>query len=708
MMRYIVLIWKKIIVTGKYLIRRLVSALGMLLFFFSNSAVAKAPEGYRSIANNKVESEKFELRKTNIDFARMQLLFDPLTNNIIVGNGSNITHCYKMNEKGYVVDSFSRDSTLLISGVFFDEFTYVDWAITGNKVPQKYSEIIDADALTEKEFKRYISSADEVDYNKFYGKNERVRVYLKIKDSWMVLETAKRFNDFSTDINDSHYEVKSTVYPKKLRNRLVPLTAESYRNNWKNPDNKIIIKHFKKEGSSSSRFMDINGMTWDGDYGTGYFQIKHQDDVLYFKAHTTKSYSKFSPDIEVYVVPDEYSSKVNISLIELSRHSKNKRSVEEAGLYVLRDKINLTDELIEDYEKRGVSFGTYLFHKLKIDWKPVFTGFFEGQGALSKINYFTESVEEFNMPLMSEFESKKRTLPKEIVFNWNGFEGVEGVEGVINIMFNAEIYQWNVSNKPIYIKLLINREELIETFQMLNVDDRPIEIKMAMEKIDDHHVFLSTWASNGIKSFQLNLIDLVTRDNNSEINEKELTQYFEKARLDLDYQAALKNFSVLPAYFNTSEFIARYSDYTDDYAFVFADQTTKMLIASLSNSDFKHSKQLLMHYIETLMPRTGRNKKADDVASIGLILCINSKDSDTCKIIFDKLLPELDVAKLDNEVLLYNLACYYSINNDKANMLKSIKQSIKHGKAAAQFIQDADFKAYKKDTDFLDAINFKP
>ena len=688
----------------KRMIRRIISAAGMAFLFFSNGAAAKAPEGYRPISDNKVESEKYELRKTNIDFVYKQILFDPLTNNIIVGNGAHITSCYKMNEKGYVIDSYSHDSSLLISGVFFDEFTYVDWAITGNKIPQKYSKIINADTLTEKEFKRYISSSDEVDYNKFYSKNEHVRVYLKIDNSWMVLETAKRFNDFSININEPHYEVNSTTYPKKRSNRLVPLITESYRNNWENSDNKIYISHFNKEGSSSSRFMDINGMTWDGDYGTGYFQMKHQNDVLYFKAHTTKSYSKFDPDIEIYVVPETFRSKVNIELIELSRHSKNKRSVDEAGLYVLREKINMTDESIANYEKMGVSFGTYLFHKIKINWKPVFTGFTEKLGEIHKIIYFTDTVEQINKPLTFNVDSKLRTLPKEIIFEWKGFGNVAGV---INVSFNKEIYQWKIPRESIYLKLLINRDELIDTFQKLEFNDQPIEIKLAMEKIDDHNAFFSTWASNGIKSFQLNLIDLESQGNNSEINEEELNQYFENARLNLDYHAALKNINKLPAYLITSSDIARYSDHTDEYAFLFADQVTKLLIARLPKSDITSSKRLLIHYIEELMPRAGRNKKTDDVASLGLAYCVFAKDSDTCKIIFDNLLPELDITKLDNNILLYNLACYYSVNNKKENMLKSIKQSIKYGKTAEQFLQDSDFEVYWKDTGFLEAINFR-
>ena len=348
MFRYILLFWRILIVLSKNALRG-IAGIVMMFFFSSTSAMSKAPEGYHAISENKVESEKYELRKTNINFMYKIILFDPINNNMIVSSSAvGFSSCVKINEKGYIIDRYSHDSTLLMSGVFFDEFTFVDWAISGNKIPQKYSKIINADTLTEKEFKRYISSADEVAYEIFYSKNEHVRVYLKVDNNWMVLETVKRFDNFSSNINERHYDVNSTVYPKNKKNRLVPLTPETYRISWEHPDNKISIAYFNKEGSSSSRFMDINNMTWDGDYGTGYFNIKHQGDVLYFKAHTTKSASRFSPDIEIYVIPEKYRSKADIALIELSRHSKNKRSVEEAGLYVLREKIKISGHPVKN------------------------------------------------------------------------------------------------------------------------------------------------------------------------------------------------------------------------------------------------------------------------------------------------------------------------------------------------------------------------
>jgi len=338
MFRDILLLWRRVIVISKNALARFTGAV-LIYFTGSASAMSKAPEGYLPIFENNVESEKYELSKINIDFVPKVFWYDSINHNMIVssrvsGGGSYV----KINEKGYIIDRYSHRSTLLRSGVFFDGSSYVDWAISGDKAPQHYREVVDADKLSEEEFKHYINTADEVDYDVFYDEDKYARVYIKSDNSWSVLETVKRFDDFSSNINGRHYEVNSTVYPKKQNNRLISLSPQTYQKSWEHPDNIVSIVYFNEEGQSSSRFMDINNRTWDGEYGTGYFKLKYQDETLYFKAHTTKSYSRFDPDLEIYMTPEKLRSKINRVFITLSKHSKNKRTAEEAGLYVLREK----------------------------------------------------------------------------------------------------------------------------------------------------------------------------------------------------------------------------------------------------------------------------------------------------------------------------------------------------------------------------------
>jgi len=675
----------------------------MVFLFSSNNAVAKTPKGYHSLSGNTVESEHYEIRK--IDSVSDNVYFDEINNNFIIG-----WYGYKkINEKGYVIDSYVHSGDLFISGTFFDEKTYIDWAITGNKIPQKYSRIIDADRLSDDEFKHYIDSTDEVEFEQFYGDKKWARAFLKIEDRWMVLETVKRFDDFSIEVGKNYIQNKKNrlMRLKSAGNRQLIFSKGIEKNkNLEGLDNKLSIKHFDKKGSSSIPFLDINGRGWDGDYGMGYFRIVHQNETLYFKASTIKTYTVktygYSPRIEIYMAPEQYRSRVSIALIKLNNAEKSERESNEVGMYVLREKINISDEAIANYEKRGVSFGTYLFHKNKFDWKPVFEGFADKSGKIQSISYFTGEKESIKKPLETPIALKSRTIPKEISFTWD--RSIKDSKG-FSIFFERRLFQWDSPQESINFKLILDRDEMVEIFQRLSTERKLIELKFVMENLDNNSAFLSTWITSGVETLKVENARLKTVDNSLDFNRDALRMHFERGRINIDYLAALESIKALPEYFLSSGSIVKESYFSDEYALDLAQQSTKLLIAQLSTSELKNVRRILTHYIDKILPYVSRVKKNNDVASLGLVYCTASRDRKMCKKIFDKLLPSLDVNKLDNEILLYNLACYYSVNDEKDNMLKTIKRAVKYGKTSAQFMQDSDFEKYWKDTDFLSAIN---
>lgn len=672
----------------------------MALYCSISGAMARMPKGYPFINDKTIESERYEVRNINKASWAEHVLFDTANNHLIVSTGWIDAEYWKINEKGYVIDEYSHNSSLLLSGILFDEHSYVDWAITGNKVPQKYSKIIDADVLSEDEFNQYYNSADEVEYDEFYDETKQVRIYLKIKNKWMVLETTKRIDEFDGYANSDYHEVTSKRYPKKQKNRLKVLTG-GRSTLWDDSTSKIFIKHFDKKGSSSRPFLDINNRGWDGYYGVGYFQVNIQDEQLYFKAQTAKMDSSFYPAIDIYMVPEQYRFKFEPVLIKVNAATRYRRPPDEIGMYVLRKKISTTDEAIANFEKKGVSFGTYLFHNKKFNWKPVFTGFSNRSSEIRQINYFNNVTEPFNDQLTSEPASKKRAMPKEIIFDWII---PKNITGAMSILFDGTFYQWSAPHKSIYFDLVFDRTETIEAFQLLSGNDELIKIELRMEKLDDNSHLLSAWIGNGIQVVKLKNATLKTQNNNIDFDENELRQRFKNVRMNKAYQAALNDASRLPEYFLITEDVAKNSDDAGDYAHLFANQTTKLLLKHFSTSTFVNAKKLLTHYITEIVPYSELSKKTNDVASLGLVYCISSNDDAMCKKIFDELLPRLKISKLDNEVLLFNLACYYSINNEKENMLKSIKQAIKYGKATEEFMEDNDFKHYWEDADFLNAV----
>ncbi len=148
------------------------------------------------------------------------------------------------------------------------------------------------------------------------------------------------------------------------------------------------------------------------------------------------------------------------------------------------------------------------------------------------------------------------------------------------------------------------------------------------------------------------------------------------------------------------------SELLADYSFEMANYTTKTIINSLQNGDFVSAKKIVLHFTEKLLPIVGTSRKQDDVASNSLVLAIMAKDKEVEVLVFEKLLPKNFEAKdIINEILAFNLSCYYAFNNNKKSMLAMIAQSLNLGKSPQEFKNDTDFSAYWEDEDFIAILN---
>jgi len=146
--------------------------------------------------------------------------------------------------------------------------------------------------------------------------------------------------------------------------------------------------------------------------------------------------------------------------------------------------------------------------------------------------------------------------------------------------------------------------------------------------------------------------------------------------------------------------------YPTEHAFVVADVYTKLLIVNLKSNDFEAGKKIIAHYINHILPIAGASEKTTDISSMGLVLSILSKDEALSQMIFNKLLGEdFKINEISNEILLFNLACYYAINKQKEPMLLAIRQALHHGKQSQQFLDERDFQAYWQDKQFQAVLN---
>jgi len=142
------------------------------------------------------------------------------------------------------------------------------------------------------------------------------------------------------------------------------------------------------------------------------------------------------------------------------------------------------------------------------------------------------------------------------------------------------------------------------------------------------------------------------------------------------------------------------------------DNYAHLLVKIVGSGDLKYSEKLFFYFVENIYPHTLGIKNNEMsyaismIASQGLILAIQLKNKKISAIVFERLLgDEYDITTHSNATLIYNMACYYAVNNKVTEMLIAIKQARKRGKPPEQFMKDTDFKRYREDPKFLNAIN---
>ncbi len=691
---------------------------GLVLFSAANNHCSELDNNYWYLSDNSVESDHYEIIKIHSGIINHELLYDNINKTYLVQSGYAIANDYlKINELGYVIDTFSFDSRLNISGLFFDEYGVVDWAITGKKILQKFSRIINADEITDDEFKGYLSRAKQMDFSKNYD-NEILRCYLYIDNKWVVLESKNRFNDFEQDYDEDYFQLTSKVYLKNINtNRRLQSLENKIRpfQKWKDQSNKIVINRFLKQGYKRARLYDINSTDWEGNYGIGYFDVRHQGEDLHFKAFTTQGSSvNYNPGLSLYAAPVKQQKTEETQLLVLEPH-RRKRKVEEIGLYAIRKKINTSSDSIDKFEQQGISFGQYLFLKSKFNVAVLFEGFNSSSENKIKIHniVFKDGSEEFiNTTIDNQLKAKYRLMPEKLRFEWLDVK-TDKKQFYLNL--NGTIYNWKYPNKGIDIDFTFSNTELLEVFQNLlessdGVSDlsQKLIFKIELTAVDGNHAYISLYITTEFRSIKLKNVSIRRLNKFDDVNKKQAVQFFESTKIKSLFESAMSDVvdsETVHEFISQTAVIARSSNYIDEYSFQLADYTTKLMIHLSEKRQAKLAVSILNNYMNALLPETGRDNKTDDVASNGIVFCITENDAVLCKKIFDILLPDLKLESIKNEVLLFNLACYYSLNHQKKEMLRSIKQALLRGKKASQFKTDTDFKLYWNDLDFVSIVN---
>jgi hypothetical protein len=189
----------------------------------------------------------------------------------------------------------------------------------------------------------------------------------------------------------------------------------------------------------------------------------------------------------------------------------------------------------------------------------------------------------------------------------------------------------------------------------------------------------------------------------------------EKMQFQLAYKDAVREPESVDKFIQLAEAMLLKKNRLKVHAPLIAENYTKLLVKTVSkgfkSGDFKKSERMFFKFIEDIYPTivniksTNMKYNYSVVASQGLIIAPKLKNKEIEKIVFDVLLgQDFDVATHKNKALIYNLACFYSLNKNKQDMLAAITSARKHGTPAKQFLKDSDFRNYVDDVDFIKAL----
>ncbi len=179
----------------------------------------------------------------------------------------------------------------------------------------------------------------------------------------------------------------------------------------------------------------------------------------------------------------------------------------------------------------------------------------------------------------------------------------------------------------------------------------------------------------------------------------------EKEKVESVYYAVIEKPDKIKKFLKSTEQLAGKTKFKKSNAYNLAFYSSKLILKGLEDKNADFSLQVFNNYIDNIFPQVGSCQYRTNIIGNSLALAIMYKLDEVSEKVFSIILgDDFNVLEIENKLVVYNLACYYSINKEKEKMLEAIRQAVKQGKEKAQFLADEDFKAYWKDKSFLLAV----
>lgn len=185
----------------------------------------------------------------------------------------------------------------------------------------------------------------------------------------------------------------------------------------------------------------------------------------------------------------------------------------------------------------------------------------------------------------------------------------------------------------------------------------------------------------------------------------------ETAQINTAFQSAMDNPKMLDNFLQTAKTIAEIQPRIGKHAATLVPRYAELMVKITASGDLAASERMLHFFIDFIAPQIQRLPDRDAqysatvIASQGIIIAAAKNSSQLGERVHAKLLgSSFDIHTTQNPTLIYNLACYYSLQNQKPAMLDAVRQARLRGKPTAQFMEDKDFQNYWADPEFLNAV----
>jgi hypothetical protein len=674
----------------------LASLLGLL-----PSAVDANP-GFPDLGSTAIQSPQFEMQRLLCQTCGlvMDIVYLPERESFFASTYTG--DVWQINLHGQLIDVLRGSGQLPDSGVFFEDDSYVDWVFSGDATPKAYRQILDGDALSETEFEELIATADY----KAIRLGNRVGLYnyyIQQGDSWSLV-----YKSHETQPGEALFRpVKGVIYnyPQSDRNseplrfiRLSPQQKQS-RYDWTDTANPLRLLKFKRQGRSRSGLFDFNSVGWDGLYGRGQFELRHQGEILRFSAfHRRLNDNREAAHLELYQLPDTNLPAAHIGFLSVTQ-GRHHQKPGETGLYVIKPK---------SFSEPPTESGRYQTLHQRYWWRMEFADPESRQGKLRQELFINGSDSLAEVPLAKVPPSAFMPVPLELDFYHALPEAEE--KFIYYLLLNDQFYSPNASSGNFYTRLHLDEQETTAAFAQLGTqtsEDTPLTLRLSMDWMAQGLIYRLS-LHNGESEVPLRKARLSARTA-SESWQQDFARAFDQDRLKRVFDPALESPAADELFMAETSILAISPASREENPYELANASLKMIIARLRAGDeesIASAERHFHHYLEKIYPHTGHHEKTLDLASMGLVLGVKYNKPEVIELIFKVLLDEekIHLAEINNDVLLYNLTCYYALQQQKEKMLEMAKLAVKQGKQAEQFLADSDFTHYWQDEDFLRAI----